>query len=61
MTLRQSNLAEHNEFLFNLWKRSTSKLSHAKIAETSDSVLVTIPNNGRPDIPVEFNLDELCV
>jgi hypothetical protein len=36
--LRQSNLEEHNELVFNLWKRTTSKLSHAKIAEIPNSM-----------------------
>jgi len=74
MRLWQSNLEEHNELVvvFNLWKRSTSKLSRAKIAEISNSLLVTITNNGlnpykavemftknRPNIPVQFQSDEL--
>jgi hypothetical protein len=72
MRLWQSNLVEHNKLVFNLWKRTTSKLSHAKIAEISNSVLVMIPNNGlnlhkavemfakyRPNILVQFQLDEL--
>ena len=72
MRLRQSNLEEHNELVFNLRKRSTSKLSRAEIAEISNSLLVTITNDGlnpykavemftkyRPNIPVQFQLDEL--
>ncbi len=58
--------------MFNLWKRTTSKLLRAKIAEILNSVLVTITNNGLnpykavemytkycPNIPVQFQLDEL--
>ncbi len=72
MRLRESNLEEHNELVFNHRKRTTSKLLRAKIAEISNSVLVTITNNGlnpykavemftkyRPNIPVQFQLDEL--
>jgi len=72
MRLRQSNLEEHNELVFNLRKRTTSKLSRAEIAEISNSVLVTITNDGlnpykavemftkyRPNIPVQFQVDEL--
>ena len=72
MRLRQSNLEEHNELVFNLRKRSTSKLSRAEIAEISNSLLVTITNDGlnpykavemftkyRPNIPVQFQSDEL--
>jgi hypothetical protein len=72
MRLRQSNLEEHNELVFNLWKGSTSKLSRAEIAEISNSLLATITNDGlnpykavemftkyRPNIPVQFQLDEL--
>ena len=48
MRLWQSNLEEHNELVvvFNLWKRSTSKLLRAEIAEISNSLLVTITNYG---------------
>ena len=46
MRLWQSNLEEHNELVFNLRKRSTSKLSRAEIAEISNSLLVTITNDG---------------
>jgi len=75
MRLRQSNLEEHNELVvvFNLWKRITSKLSRVEIAEISNSLLVTIINDGlnlykavemftkyRPNIPVQFQSDELC-
>ncbi len=76
MRLWQSNQdqEEHNELVvvFNLRKRSTSKLSHAKIAEISSSLLVTITNDGLnpykavemftkycPNIPVQFQSDEL--
>jgi len=74
MRLWQSNLEEHNELVvvFNLWKRSTSKLSHAEIAEILNSLLVTITNNVlnpykvvemftkyRPNIPVQFQSDEM--
>ncbi len=72
MRLWQSNLEEHNELVFNLQKRSTSKLSRAKIAEILNSVLVMISNNGlnlykavemftkyHPNIPVQFQVDEL--
>jgi hypothetical protein len=72
MRLRQSNLEEHNELVFNLRKGSTSKLSRAEIAEISNSLLATITNDGlnpykavemftkyRPNIPVQFQLDEL--
>jgi len=72
MRLRQSNLEEHNELVFNLRKRSTSKLSRAEIAEISNTLLVTITNDGlnpykavemftkcRPNIPVQFQSDEL--
>ncbi len=38
MILWESNLEEHNELVFNLWKRTTSKLLHAEIAEISNSV-----------------------
>ena len=46
MRLRQSNLEEYNELVFNLRKRSTSKLSRAEIAEILNSLLVTITNDG---------------
>ncbi len=46
MRLWQSNLEEHNKLVFNLWKRTTSKKLCAKIAEISNSVLVTITNDG---------------
>jgi len=74
MRLWQSNLEEHNELVvvINLRKRSTSKLSRAEIAVISNSLLVTITNDGlnpckavemftkyRPNIPVQFQLDEL--
>ena len=72
MRLWQSNLEEHNELVFNLWKRTTSKLLCAEIAEILNSVLVTITNNElnlykavgmftkyHPHIPVQFQLDEL--
>ncbi len=45
MRLLQSNLEEHNKFVFNLWKRTTSKLSRAEIDEISNSVLLTITND----------------
>ncbi len=58
--------------MINLRKRTTSKLLCAEIAEISNSVLVTITNDGlnpykavemftkyRPNIPVQFQLDEL--
>ena len=38
MRLWESNLEEHNELVFNLWKRTTSKLLRAEIAEISNSV-----------------------
>jgi hypothetical protein len=72
MRLQQSNLEEHNKLVFNLRKRPTSKLSRVEIAEISNSVLVTITNNGlnpykavemftnyHPNIPVQFQVDEL--
>jgi hypothetical protein len=72
MRLWQSNLEEHNKLVFNLRKGSTSKLSRAEIAEISNSLLATITNDGlnpykavemftkyRPNIPVQFQLDEL--
>ena len=72
MRLRQSNLEEHKELVFNLWKRTTSKLSRAKIAEILNSSLVMITNDGLnpykavemftkycPNIPVQFQSDEL--
>ncbi len=74
MRLWQSNLEEHNELVvvFNLRKRSTSKLSHAEIAVISNSLLVMITNDGlnpykavemftkyHPNIPVQFQSDEL--
>ena len=72
MRLLLSNLEEHNELVINLQKRTTSKLSPAKIAEILNSVLVTISNNGLnpynavemftkycPNIPVQFQVDEL--
>ena len=73
MWLQQSNQEEHNnELVFNLRKRSTSKLLHAEIAEISNSMLVMSTNDGlnpykavkmfmkyHPNIPVQFQLDEL--
>jgi hypothetical protein len=72
MWLRQSNQEEHNnELVFNLRKRTTSKLLRAEIAEISNSVLVMSTNDGlnpykavkmlmkyHPNIPVQFQLDE---
>ncbi len=58
--------------VFNLRKRTNGKLPCAEIAEISNFVLVTITNNGLnpykvvetftkycPNIPVQFQLDEL--
>ncbi len=72
MRLWQSNLEEHNKLVFNLQKRTTRKLSHAEIAEISNSLLVRISNDGlnpykalemytkyHPNIPVQFQVDEL--
>jgi len=74
MRLWQSSLEEHKELVvvFNLRKRITSKLSRAKLAEISNSLLVMITNDGlnpykavemftkyRPNIPVQFQSDEL--
>ena len=64
MRLRQSNPEEHNELVFNLRKRSTSKLSHAEIAEISYDGLnpykaVEMFTKYRPNIPVQFQSDEL--
>ncbi len=46
MRLRESNLEEHNDSVFNLQKRTTSKLLCAKIAEILNSVLERITNDG---------------
>ncbi len=43
MTIQQSNLPEHEEFILNLWKRGTwDGMTHAKIVEFSESVLMPI-------------------
>ncbi len=62
MRLRQSNLEEHNELVFNLRKRSTSKLSRAEIAEILNSLLVTIINDGLNLLDIDrWLLDNGCI
>jgi hypothetical protein len=72
MTVRQSNLPEHEEFVLKLGKKYTEGMSYAKIVGHTDQVLAPIPHVGlnpykqvemfknyRPNIPVEFHSDEL--
>jgi hypothetical protein len=73
MTLWQSNLPEHQEFVFYLRKKGTwDGMMHSNIAEHSESVLVPITCTGmnpykivemwknyRPDIPIEYHSDNL--
>ena len=75
MTLRESNLDQHKEVLFNLRKKKGiwENMTHTKLVETSNSVFaVAIPNGGlnpykmvemyknyRPYVPDEFQSDEL--
>jgi hypothetical protein len=73
MTLWQSNLPEHQEFVLYLWKRGTwDGMLRSNIVEHSESVLVPITCTGmnpyttvemwknyRPNIPIEYLLDKL--
>jgi hypothetical protein len=73
MTLRQSNLPEHQEFVFYLQKSDTwDGMMHSDIVEHPESVLVTITcagmnlykivemwKNYRPNVPIEYHLDDL--
>jgi hypothetical protein len=73
MTLHQSNLPEHQEFVLYLQKRGTwDGMTRSKIAEYSEEVLrpvawkgmnlqkiVELWKNYKPNIPIEYHLDEL--
>ena len=75
MTLRESNLDQHKEVLFNLRKKKGiwENMTHTKLVETSNSVFaVAIPNGGLnpykmvemyknycPYVPDNFQSDEL--
>ena len=73
MTLRQSNLPEHQEFVLYLQKRGTwDGMTRSEIAEYSGEVLrpiawkgmnpykiVELWKNYRPNIPIEYHSDEL--
>jgi hypothetical protein len=73
MMLRQSNLVEHREFVFNLCKKGTwDGMLRTEIANTLNSVLVLIHyavlnpykvvemfQKYRPVVPEEFHLDDL--
>jgi hypothetical protein len=73
MMLRQSNLVEHKEFVFNLRKKGRwDGMSRTEIANTSNCVLVPIHYAGlnpykavemfqkyRPVVPEDFHSDDL--
>jgi hypothetical protein len=73
MTLRQSNLPEHQEFILYLRMRGTwDGMTRSKIAEYSEEVLrpiawkgmnpykiVELWKNYRPNIPIEYHSDKL--
>ncbi len=69
ITIRQSNLEEHQEYVLNLWKRGTwDKVTWAELIEHADEVLkpiecvglnpykiVEMYKNYRPNLPVEYH------
>jgi hypothetical protein len=71
ITIRQSNLEEHQEYVLNLWKRDTwDGVTWAKLIEHADKVLKPIqcvglnPNkivemykNYRPNVQIEYHSD----
>ncbi len=73
MTLHQSNLPEHQEFVLYLWKRGIwDGMTRSEIAEYSEEVLrpiawkgmnpykfVELRKNYRPNILIEYHLDKL--
>jgi hypothetical protein len=73
LTLRQSNLPEHQDFILYLRKRGTwDGMTRSDIAEHLESVLVPITcagmnpykivemwNNYRPNVPLEYHSDKL--
>jgi hypothetical protein len=75
ITIWQSNLEEHQEYVFNLWKKGTwDEVTWAQLIEHSDKVLkpikcvglnpykiVEMYKNYRPSIPIEYYSDVMCV
>jgi hypothetical protein len=71
ITIRQSNLKEHQEYVLNLWKRGTwDGVTWAQLIEHADKVLkpiqcvglnlykiVKMTKNYRPNVPVEYHSD----
>ncbi len=71
ITIRQSNLKEHQEYVLNLWKRGTwDKVTWAQVIEHADKVLkpiqcvglnpykiVEMYKNYRPNILIEYHSD----
>jgi hypothetical protein len=71
ITIRQSNLEEHQEYVLNLWKRGTwNGVTWAQLIEHADKVLkpikcvelnpykvVEMYKNYRPNVPIEYQSD----
>jgi hypothetical protein len=71
ITIRQSNLEEHQEYVLNLWKRGTwDGVTRAQLIEHADKVLnpiqcvglnpykiVEMYKNYRPNVPIEYHSD----
>jgi hypothetical protein len=72
ITIRQSNLNEHQEYVLNLWKRGTwDGVTRAQLIEHADKVLKPIQcvglnpykieemykNYNRPNVPIEYHSD----
>jgi hypothetical protein len=71
ITIQQSNLKEHQEYVLNLWKRGTwDGVTRAQLIEHADEVLkpiqcfrlnpykiVEMYRNYRPNVPVEYHFD----
>jgi hypothetical protein len=71
ITIWQSNLKEHQEYILNLWKRGTwDGVTQAQLIEHADKVLkpiqcvglnpykiVEMYKNYRPNVPIEYHSD----
>jgi hypothetical protein len=71
ITIRQSNLDKHQEYVLNLWKRGTwDGVTRAQLIEHADKVLkpiqyvglnwykiVEMYKNYRPKVPIEYHFD----
>jgi hypothetical protein len=74
ITIRQSNLEEHQEYVLNLWMRSTwDGVTWAQLIEHANKVLkpiqcvglnqykiVEMYKNYRPNVPVEYHYNVMC-